>query len=61
MSWETFSPGFSLQSLWGWLIYGYFLQSTELGLQRKELKETRETLGRQVEVMERQAADERAR
>ena len=45
----------------GWLIYGYFLQSTELGLQRKELKETRETLGRQVEVMERQAADERAR
>ena len=43
----------------GWLVYGYFLQKTELGLQRQELQETRETLGRQVDVMERQADAER--
>ena len=43
----------------GWLIYGYFLQSKELGLQRQELKETRETLGKQVEVLQEQADAER--
>ena len=43
----------------GWLVYGYFLQKTELGLQRQELQETRETLGQQVEVLREQAAVER--
>ncbi len=45
-----------------WLIYGYFLQSKELGLQskelglqREELEETRKTLGQQVEVLQEQA------
>lgn len=45
----------------GWLIYGYLLQSKELGLQRQELKETRETLGKQVEVLQEQAYAERQR
>ena len=42
-----------------WLISGYLLQSKELGLQRKELKETRETLGKQVKVMEQQVFEQR--
>ena len=42
----------------GWLVYGYFLQTRELGLQREELKhqreeleETRKTLSEQVELL----------
>ena len=42
----------------GWLIYGYLLQSKELGLQREELKETRETFREQLQVMKSQAAAE---
>ena len=45
----------------GWLVYGYFLQKTELGLQRQELQQTRETLGQQVEVLQEQADAERQR
>ena len=43
----------------GWLVYGYFLQKTELGLQRQELQQTRETLGQQVKVLQEQADVER--
>ncbi len=45
----------------GWLVYGYFLQKTELGLQRQELQQTRETLGQQVKVLQEQADAERQR
>ena len=45
----------------GWLVYGYFLQKTELGLQRQELQQTRETLGKQVEVLQEQSDAERQR
>ena len=31
----------------GWLIYGYLLQSKELGLQSQELQKAQETLGKQ--------------
>ena len=47
--------------VFGWLIYGYFLQRDEFRLQREELHATRETLGRQAEVMEKQADVERLR
>ena len=39
----------------GWLIYGYFLQKTELRLQREELQKAQETLGKQFEVLQQQA------
>ena len=45
----------------GWLVYGYFLQKTELGLQRQELQETRKTLGKQLEVLQEQSDAERQR
>ncbi len=35
----------------GWLVYGYFLQTRELGLQRQELALTRDKLGEQVELL----------
>ena len=45
-----------------WLVIGYFMQSTELGLQRQELKHqreelalTRDKLGDQVELLKQQA------
>lgn len=44
-----------------WLIVGYFLQRDEFGLQRQELKETRETLSTQVKVLKEQADAERKR
>ena len=51
-----------------WLIYGYLLQTKELGLQteelglqRQELEKTRETLNTQVEVLKEQATAERRR
>ena len=53
----------------GWLVYGYFLQTRELGLQREELKHLREEsamqrekLGEQVDLLQEQgrAEDERS-
>ena len=42
----------------GWLVYGYFLQTRELGLQREELALTRDKLGEQVELLRKQREDE---
>ena len=42
-----FSEAFSLA--FGWLVYGYLLQSKELRLQREELALTRKQLGKQTE------------
>ena len=44
-----------------WLIFGYFLQNKELGLQREELKEARKALGSQAKIMEERAERERLR
>ena len=38
----------------GWLVYGYLLQSRELRLQREELALTREQLGKQTELIQEQ-------
>ena len=38
----------------GWLVYGYLLQSRELRLQREELALTREQLGKQTELIREQ-------
>ncbi len=38
----------------GWLVYGYLLQSTELRLQREELTLTRKQLGKQTELLQEQ-------
>ena len=46
-----FLAGVSTPLAFGWLVYGYFLQTRELGLQRQELEETRKTLGEQVELL----------
>ena len=35
-----------------WLVYGYFLQSSELRLQREELALTRKQLGKQTELLQ---------
>ena len=56
-----FVAGFTTPVVFLWLIYGYFLQRRELGLQRKELQQTRETLGEQVRVLKEQADAERRR
>ncbi|MDE2924939.1 MAG: hypothetical protein OXT71_00890 [Acidobacteriota bacterium] len=37
-----------------WLVYGYFLQSRELRLQREELALTRKQLGKQTELLQEQ-------
>ena len=43
-----------------WLVYGYFLQSRELRLQREELTLTRKQLGKQTELLQEQVtADHR--
>lgn len=43
-----------------WLVYGYFLQSRELRLQREELALTRKQLGKQTELLQEQvSADHR--
>ncbi len=42
----------------GWLVYGYFLQTRELGLQRQELALTRDKLSEQVELLRKQREDE---
>lgn len=44
-----------------WLIFGYFLQKDEFSLQRRELEQTRETLGEQVTVLKEQAEADRQR
>ena len=36
----------------GWLVYGYLLQSNELRLQREELALTRNQLGKQTELLQ---------
>ena len=38
----------------GWLVYGYLLQSKELRLQREELTLTRKQLGKQTELLQEQ-------
>ncbi len=40
----------------GWLVYGYLLQSKELRLQREELTLTRKQLGTQTELLQEQVA-----
>lgn len=40
----------------GWLVYGYLLQSQELRLQREELALTRNQLGKQTELLQEQVA-----
>lgn len=47
-----FIAGFTTPVVFLWLIYGYFLQRRELGLQRNELKKTGEALVTQVKIME---------
>ena len=49
-----FFAGFFTPLAFGWLIYGYLLQSTELSLQRKELELTRAQLGKQTELLQEQ-------
>ena len=49
-----FLAGFFTPLAFGWLIYGYLLQSSELSLQRKELELTREQLGKQTELLQEQ-------
>ena len=49
-----FFAGFFTPLAFGWLIYGYLLQSSELSLQRKELELTREQLGKQTELLQEQ-------
>ena len=46
-----FLAGFFTPLAFAWLVYGYFLQSRELGLQRQELALTRDKLGEQVELL----------
>ena len=38
----------------GWLVYGYLLQSKEIRLQREELTLTRKQLGKQIELLQEQ-------
>ena len=49
-----FFAGFFTPLAFGWLIYGYLLQSSELSLQRKELELTREQLGTQTDLLQEQ-------
>ena len=49
-----FLAGFFTPLAFGWLIYGYFLQSSELSLQRNELELTRVQLGKQTELLQEQ-------
>ena len=50
-----FLAGFFTPLAFGWLVYGYLLQSEELRLQRKELALTRDQLGKQTELLQEQA------
>jgi len=49
-----FLAGFFTPLAFGWLVYGYILQSRELSLQRKELSLTRKQLGKQTELLQEQ-------
>ena len=49
-----FLAGFFTPLAFGWLVYGYLLQSKELRLQREELALTREQLGKQTELIKEQ-------
>ena len=49
-----FLAGFFTPLAFGWLVYGYLLQSRELRLQREELALTREQLGKQTELIQEQ-------
>ena len=49
-----FLAGFFTPLAFGWLVYGYLLQSKELRLQRKELSLTRNQLGKQTELLQEQ-------
>lgn len=51
-----FLAGFFTPLAFGWLVYGYLLQSKELRLQRKELSLTRDQLGKQTELLQEQLA-----
>ena len=49
-----FLAGFFTPLAFGWLVYGYLLQSKELRLQREELALARDQLGKQTELLEEQ-------
>lgn len=49
-----FLAGFFTPLAFGWLVYGYLLQSKELRLQREELSLTRNQLGKQTELLQEQ-------
>ena len=49
-----FLAGFFTPLAFGWLVYGYLLQSKELRLQREELTLTRDQLGKQTELLQEQ-------
>ena len=49
-----FLAGFFTPLAFGWLVYGYLLQSKELRLQREELTLTRKQLGEQTELLQEQ-------
>ncbi len=49
-----FLAGFFTPLAFGWLVYGYLLQSRELRLQREELLLTRKQLGKQTELLQEQ-------
>lgn len=50
-----FLAGFFTPLAFGWLVYGYLLQSKELRLQREELALTRSQLGKQTKLLQEQA------
>lgn len=49
-----FLAGFFTPLAFGWLVYGYLLQSKELRLQREELSLTRDQLAKQTELLQEQ-------
>ena len=51
-----FLAGFFTPLAFGWLVYGYLLQSRELRLQREELTLTRKQLGTQTVLLQEQVA-----
>ena len=51
-----FLAGFFTPLAFGWLVYGYLLQSKELRLQREELTLTRKQLGTQTVLLQEQVA-----
>ena len=49
-----FLAGLFTPLAFGWLVYGYLIQSKELRLQREELTLTRDQLGKQTELLQEQ-------